>query len=253
VAFLIEVRDRAQLRALLRDDPRLHVYELGDLDDRFWPFTRWFVHGTAVALLYSAADPPVLAAFGPGRAELLGEVAAHLPARVYAHLSPGLATALAPRLRSVSHGAYLKMALADTARVRAIDAARATVLGPGDAAELVAFYKDAYPTSWFDARVLATGCCTGVREHGRLVAAAGVHVMSATERVAAIGNVAVAVDHRGRGLSTVVTAATCQRLLRDVDVVGLNVKADNAAARACYTKLGFVDVAPYEEHQLEAV
>jgi ribosomal protein S18 acetylase RimI-like enzyme len=247
-----EVRDRARLRALLRRAPTLHVYELGDLDDRFWPHTRWFVLGDAVALLYSAGALPVLVSLGDGQPALLAELQRELPAEIYAHLSPGLADALAPRFVTSPRGAFVKMALVEPARVHAIDLTGVDPLAPTDHVEVTAFYRDAYPGSWFDPRMLDTGHYAGVRERGRLVAAAGVHVCSQVERVAAIGNVAVAADHRGRGLATRVTAATCARLLREADVIGLNVKADNAAAVGCYTRLGFVAVADYEEHCLSA-
>jgi ribosomal protein S18 acetylase RimI-like enzyme len=247
---MTEVRDRDLLRARLRRDPALHVYELADLDDRFWPHTRWFVDGDAVALLYTANDPPVLVALGDGQHALLHALGDELPAAVYAHLSPGLATCLARRFADDARGAYGKMRLADprVVRDRAADAADAVALGPVHADELVAFYRHAYPAGWFDPRMLDTGYFRGVRAGGVIVAAAGVHACSRGERIAAIGSVAVAEAWRGRGLAGRVTAATCTALLADVDVVGLNVKADNAAAIACYRRLGFVAVAPYEEH-----
>jgi hypothetical protein len=40
------VHDRTELAAELRKDPALHAYELGDLDDFFWPYTSWFRHAT---------------------------------------------------------------------------------------------------------------------------------------------------------------------------------------------------------------
>jgi ribosomal protein S18 acetylase RimI-like enzyme len=43
----------------------------------------------------------------------------------------------------------------------------------------------------------------------------------------------------------------CQSLLEKVEHVGLNVKADNDAAIACYRKLGFEVVAPYGEFTVE--
>jgi ribosomal protein S18 acetylase RimI-like enzyme len=79
-----------------------------------------------------------------------------------------------------------------------------------------------------------------------------VHVHSPTERVAALGNVAVAADRRGQGLGTQVTACACRSLLEVVDHVGLNVKADNRSAIACYERLGFAEVARYEESLLTA-
>ena len=36
------LHDREQIERFLRRDPGLHIYGLGDLDDRFWPFTTWY-------------------------------------------------------------------------------------------------------------------------------------------------------------------------------------------------------------------
>ena len=51
-----------------------------------------------IALLYDEPDPPVLLAMAEepatGMQALLQAIAADLPARVYAHLSPGLVAAL---------------------------------------------------------------------------------------------------------------------------------------------------------------
>jgi predicted GNAT family acetyltransferase len=58
-------------------------------------------------------------------------------------------------------------------------------------------------------------------------------------------------DARGRGLATLTTAKLCQELLRSVDDIGLNVRADNVAAIACYTKLGFTKIGAYGEYQLQ--
>ena len=77
------------------------------------------------------------------------------------------------------------------------------------------------------------------------------HVYSAAYRVAALGNIATAPAHRRQGLGRAVTAAVCQSLLATVDVIGLNVLADNAAARRCYEGLGFTDVCEYDEVLLE--
>ena len=38
----IELRDRDELASFFRRRPEVHAYELGDLDDFFWPHTRWF-------------------------------------------------------------------------------------------------------------------------------------------------------------------------------------------------------------------
>ncbi|MEO3778970.1 hypothetical protein ABGB16_19395 [Micromonospora sp. B11E3] len=92
--------DRAVLAELLGRDPVLHAYQLGDLDDFFWPYTSWYRQGDEVALLYHGVDT-LLALTAPQRtgklAGLLGELAPVLPARLWARLSPGLDAAVARR------------------------------------------------------------------------------------------------------------------------------------------------------------
>jgi predicted GNAT family acetyltransferase len=82
------------------------------------------------------------------------------------------------------------------------------------------------------------------------VAAAGVHLADPRCGVAAIGNVATHPEHRRQGLARRVLATLCHRLLGDVDVVGLNVRRDNHAARALYEALGFITLTGYEEAEL---
>jgi ribosomal protein S18 acetylase RimI-like enzyme len=255
---VIAVSDRARLRAYFRRAPERHLYELGDLDDFFWPHTRWYaleIDGDlrAVVLLYSPGALPTVVAIGDRAplAELLAELREELPARLHAHLSPGLFDALAPRYASEPHGEMLKLALADRARLAGVDVADVVPLRPEDHAEVERFFAHAYPGNWFDARMLETGHYFAIRD-GELVAAGGVHVYSPAERVAALGNIAVAASHRGRGLATRLTARICRSVQGSVDHVGLNVRRDNRPAIACYERLGFASVAPFEARLLEA-
>ena len=70
-------------------------------------------------------------------------------------------------------------------------------------------------------------------------------------RVAALGNIATHPKYRGKGYGTAVTAKLCGSLLREVDHIGLNVKADNKSAIRCYEKLGFEVVCSYGEYEVE--
>jgi ribosomal protein S18 acetylase RimI-like enzyme len=250
---LVSLHDPRAIEAVLRRDVLLNLYALGDLDPFFWPHTTWYglADGTAVLLLYAATETPTLHAlsgppFDPLR-DLLRAAWGVLPPRVYAHLTPECAGALAPRFRAESHGRHLKMALRDPARLAAVNTSPVVPLSPADADELRAFYARSYPRNWFDPRMLQTGRYYGVREGGELLSVGGVHVHSPAMRVAALGNIATHPEARGRGLAAAVTARLCAELLRECDHVGLNVKADNAPAVACYERLGFEPVAEYEE------
>jgi ribosomal protein S18 acetylase RimI-like enzyme len=250
------VHDRAELADLLRRDAALHTYELGDLDDFFWPYTTWYRHGDQVALFYHGGGTPTLIALAPPAATddlaaLVRGLVPLLPRRVYAHLSPGVVPALADHFQITAGGPHRKLALTDPARPAGADPA-GEVLTRADLPELSALYAAAYPGNWFDPRMVDTGQYVGVRRAGELLAVAGVHVWSATYRVAALGNVTTHPRARRQGLGRAAVAAVCRRLQDTVDHVTLNVKADNLAALALYGGLGFTPIAEYEECGLTA-
>ncbi len=250
----LRLTDRDRIASFLERNAALHVYALGDLDEPYWSRTAWFGleeagELRAVLLLYSAFELPTLMAlseppFEPLH-ELLRTARAELPDRVYAHLSPGCREALAA-MEFESRGPHWKMNLihARLDNPGAIDVER---LSRSDEAELRALYAVGYPGSWFAPSQLDTGHYYGRRVDGQLISAAGPHVYSPGRRVAAIGNIVTHPDHRGRGHAVAVTDRLCAELLRTVDIIGLNVLADNAAAVACYSSLGFAALAEYEE------
>jgi len=245
------VHDRAELERLLRGDPALHSYELGDLDDFFWPHTTWYRHGDSVALVYHGAGLPILLALDrPDRADAMAELvdglAFLLPQRFYAHVSVGVEGALGRHFRLEPGGLHHKMALTAPERLDRF-APAGEVLTDEDLTDLSRLYLSGYPENAFDPRLLQTGQYVGVRHGGQLVAVAGVHIWSPAQRVATLGNVATDPAMRGQGLGTAMVAAVCRRLLPTVDVIALNVKADNASAIALYTRLGFSRVADYLE------
>ncbi|MDG4757996.1 GNAT family N-acetyltransferase [Micromonospora sp. WMMD710] len=248
--------DRVVLAGLLGRDPVLHAYQLGDLDDFFWPYTSWFRRGEQVVLLYHGVDPPTVLAFAApadtaAMAALLADLAPVLPARLYAHLSPGLVDALSGSFRCDSGGRHHRMALTDPARLAAV-APQGVVLGAADLPQVRELYARSYPGNWFDARMLDTGQYLGVRAGGELIAVAGVHVFSPVYRVAAVGNVTTHPRWRGRGVGAAVVAGLCGRLRDSVTHVTLNVKADNAAAVRLYERVGFTRVADYDEWTVTA-
>ena len=129
--------------------------------------------------------------------------------------------------------------------------ARVRVLQRDDEPALrVLFATDDRAGGFFHAGLLDTGLYLGVEEAGALVASAGVHVVEPHHGVAAIGNVVTRPDARGRGLGATVTASLCHLLDEQAGTIGLNVREENAPARALYERLGFVEVLGYEEAAL---
>jgi predicted GNAT family acetyltransferase len=259
---VVELRDRDELAAFLRRRPAVHAYALGDLDDFFWPHTRWLgasVDGrlAQVALLYDEPDPPVLLGLAEQpeqeMAELLLAAAERLPARLYAHLTPSLVDAIDSAFRPATEPApHRKLGLVHPEALAPFDTEDVELLAPDDLDEVERFYAEAYPGTWFQPRMLETGRYVGIRRNGDLLCAAGVHVWSPTWGVAALGNVATHPGARGAGLATAACARLCRLLLDDgIHTISLNVRADNAAAIRAYKKLGFAHAADYVEVVLE--
>jgi len=246
------VSDLISIEAYLRRAPFLHAYELGDLDPREAPHTTWYSTDDAVALIYRGLATPTVIALADGdlapQLALLARVVADLAPPFYAHLSPGLEAALSPFNRTLlAHS--VKMGL--TGRVAA-PVGDVHWLTPTDVDEVVAFYAVAYPTGFFSPQDLGRGRFVAVRDANGIAAIAGTHVYSPVMRVAALGSIATRPDARGRGHAGRVTAALCHRIQDDIDVIGLNVRADNAAAIACYQRVGFEPRHAYDEWRIDA-
>jgi GNAT superfamily N-acetyltransferase len=254
------LHDKDEIERLLRhDNVYLHLYEIGDLDDLYWPHTTWYTlpqkSPKPVLLLYSGLALPTLLGLTEKSTTLLQRLlqitTPLLPARCYTHLTPELSSPLKDRFDIQSHGIFYKMALLEPDAVKNIDTSAVVPLHSGDQAELLELYRLGYPGHWFEPHMLDRGYYYGVRHGSKLVSAAGVHVYSTTYKVAALGNVATHPGHRNQGLAQAACARLCQDLLATVDAIGLNVKADSESAIACYHKLGFRPVGTYEECTVE--
>lgn len=60
---VVTLHDRTTIEAFARKNTFLHLFELADLDDRFWPHTVWYGWSDAgsldqLALIYTALSPP---------------------------------------------------------------------------------------------------------------------------------------------------------------------------------------------------
>lgn len=247
------------LAAYFSRDVYRHLYSLGDLDDFYWPHTRFYGARKnqsleTVFLIYSGEEPPVLLALLEPQeitTATAQQLLSFLPDRFYAHLSPGLEEIFRPSYLLDPHGAHYKMGLLDPDALDQVSLEKVQRLSIDDLEEIRQLYKESYPGNWFNPRMLETGQYFGIRESGQLCSIAGVHVYSETYQVASLGNITTHPDFRNQGYGTQVTAALCQSLLQSVKFIGLNVKKDNDPALCCYQKLGFSVTGRYGEFTLQ--
>jgi RimJ/RimL family protein N-acetyltransferase len=110
-----------------------------------------------------------------------------------------------------------------------------------DARDLNRLYAMEGDGIWYSGRQVGEGIYYGALNRGRLVAAAGTHIYSQHQGVAVVGNVFTHPDFRGHGYGTAVTAAVTAHLLRDCELVVLNVDPGNKVAQHVYERLGYHD------------
>jgi ribosomal protein S18 acetylase RimI-like enzyme len=242
-------RDRVLLREFLQRDRLFAAYPLCDLDEREFARTRWGIaldHGrpVGVALEYTGLAPQPLFVMGEPAAvaailrDVIRPRIAYLAARK--QLLPEI-----ERSYTIEAGPPMVRMWVDGSMFRPITGAVARLV-PADIGDLNRLYNLGL-TAWLPADSIANGIYYGVRVGGRLVAAAGTHVISRDERLAVVGNVMTHRDYRGRGFAKLASGAVTQDLLRICDQVVLNVRSDNPAAIAAYQALGYVEHLRFEE------
>jgi ribosomal protein S18 acetylase RimI-like enzyme len=243
------VTDRGQLRAFLEMDRILAAYAICDLEDREFGKTRWggAFDGerlVAVALEYSGLTPQPLFVMGrpEGIEAILHDVVR--PRAAYVAALPEALSAVEAIYR-LDPGPQMVRMWVDRSRFRPYPADVRRLL-PTDIGELNRLYQLGF-ASWLPSSSIADGVYFGMRVGGRLIAAAGTHVISREARLGVVGNVLTHVDYRGRGFATAVTGAVTAELLRTSDQVVLNVRSDNPPALQAYRRLGYAEHVRFEE------
>jgi len=251
-------RNREELLRFLGKNTELHIYEIGDLDDFFFPDTSWRVLDVngriaAVSMMYQYPGLPclILLNHDPEPAiELLTRILPELPSQFYCHFSPGVETALPSDWSVQSGGRHLKMILPENILIPPCRVEEIIQLDYQHLQMIEEFYSMSYPDNWFDPRMLSTGMYRGILRNGEIHGIAGIHVYTEKYGVSALGNIATHPDHRNEGLAALVTNQLCDSLRQKVTTIGLNVHRDNLPALRCYEKIGFQRVAEYEEYKI---
>lgn len=232
----------------------VHPYGIYDVVN-LWDVSRWWVDGDAVVGLLDLPGAPtpvvyaVSATADEATLDLLGRLAPMLPDTFVITGPEGLSARLAADFHARWSAPHVKMHLADPTRLPP-PSPDVVTLGRDDLDEVEQLFRaDPHHGTFFHPGLLDTGCYVGVRDDG-LVALAGVHLVDEDLGLAALGNVTTRPDSRRRGLARATVATLCHRLRDAVDLIGLNVRRDNVAARALYERLGFAVVAAYEEAEV---
>jgi ribosomal protein S18 acetylase RimI-like enzyme len=242
-------RDRRLLRSFLEKDRLRAAYAVCDLDEREFGKTKWGVayennEPIAVVLEYGGLTPQPLFVTGDpeGISAVLRDVIR--PRIVYLAADATQLDAVARHYRIDAGPQMVRMAV--NRQMFQPNYGPVTRLEPADIVDINRLYGLGF-AGWLPSDSIANGVYYGVRVAGRLVAAAGTHVISRDARMAAVGNVMTHHDFRGRGYAKATTSAVTQELLRMCDDVVLNVRSDNPPALAAYRAIGYGEHNRFEE------
>jgi ribosomal protein S18 acetylase RimI-like enzyme len=244
-AVVRHLQDRAEVRARLSQAPAYSAYALAYLDPRLFDNAAFYeaVHGDKRGLIMHARG-----GLGPSTLTLgdSGLVSAML------RLHPGprqtFLTSETDHVNDLLVGhdlwrpqSMLRMSLAAERFAPPPASPSIRRLVAADAGDLNRLYAIEDDGLRYSGRQVVDGVYFGAFQRGRLVAAAGTHIFSRSERVGVIGNVFTHPDFRGRGLGTGVTAAVATHLRQSCELIVLNVDPANRTARHIYEQLGFVE------------
>lgn len=246
--------DLERVRRFLAEDPITTAYMLGDLDPMYAHYCTWWTatesgRDIAVVLAYGGFSAPVVLTYGAaeGVAAILETHLEAIPQRALIHILPEHLAVVdefyhLERLRPMVRMGLRASGFAPDDRPEPEGYAAPAKLTHRDTGDIMALFTF-YPDNFFEPHQLTAGHYYGMRTRdaeAKLVAVAGIHLVSKSDRVAALGNIVTHPDHRGRGLSTRCTSHLVGALLAEgIEILALNVERKNASAVRVYEKLGF--------------
>lgn len=242
-----EIANREQIARFLNAARVVNAYPLGYLDEKYaeecvWAGEREDGELLGLALLYTGLSRPGI--FTAGRVEsvrpILRVLAPRITTNVIAHFAPehrapleGVLSPAGP-LRRMNRMGLTREEFSDPG----VGDVQVDVLNHRDTAAILRLYS-VWPDHFFEPYQLESGLYFGVRAGDELAAIAGIHNVSETFDVAAIGNLVTHPEHRGRGYAVACTASLLREVFTRVGHVTLDVEEDNAAAMRTYQRFGF--------------
>ena len=242
--------DRELIRSILERDRLFAAYALADLEDRDGGRAKWAIARAGddvVSLVLEYGGPAPQPLFIVGRDDGVEAILRDVirPPVAYVACLPATQVAVERRYRLEPGPQMVRMWVNRETFHGAHDPGVERLL-PTDAGELNRLYRLGFG-SWLPPQAIAEGVYYGIRVNGRLVAAAGTHVIGRRARIAVVGNVLTQPEFRGRGYAQATTSAVTTQLLEFCDHVVLNVRSDNPPALNAYRRLGYAEHVRFEE------
>jgi ribosomal protein S18 acetylase RimI-like enzyme len=242
--------DHDLIKGILDRDRIFAAYALADLEDREASRSRWGIARAGddvVSLVLEYGGPSPQPLFVTGRDDGIQAILRDVikPSIAYVACLPASVRAVESRYR-LEGGPQMVRMWVDREAFRPVFDPGVEPLASGDAGELNRLYRLGFG-SWLPPQAISEGIYRGIRVNGRLVAAAGTHVIGKRAKIAVVGNVLTQPDFRGRGYAQATTAAVTAHLLEFCDHVVLNVRSDNPPALNAYRRLGYAEHVRFEE------
>nr|MBN1229746.1 GNAT family N-acetyltransferase [Anaerolineae bacterium] len=246
----------AHIRDFLYTDIFANAYAIGDLAPPYSKNAQWYAAYQSgkvigVGLIYSGLIPPIL--FLAGKPAAL-EVLVHntsLPESIAfsapVNAKPTLESNLTVTGCKLMHRMCLLPEWFIPAEDKLAEEAYLLRLSREDSADILRLQQEAsshderaFEDVAFAPDMVDNGCYYGLTINNRMVAIAGTHLTAPAAGIAAVGNVVVHPDHRGKRLGTLVSHTVTRVLLSEgYKLLALNVSQGNQPAIRTYTQLGF--------------
>ena len=242
--------DRELIRSFLERDRLFAAYPLADLEDRDAGRAKWGIARAGdevVSLVLEYGGPAPQPLFIVGREDGIEAILRDVirPSIAYVACLSASQSAVERRYR-LEPGPQMVRMWVDKDSFHVAHDPGVERLVPTDAGELNRLYRLGFG-SWLPPSAIAEGVYYGIRVNGRLVAAAGTHVIGRRARIAVVGNVLTQPEFRGRGYAQATTSAVTAHLLEFCNHVVLNVRSDNPPALNAYRRLGYAEHVRFEE------
>lgn len=242
--------DRDLIRGFLHRDRIYAAYALADLEDRDPARSRWGVarvDGEVVSLVLEYGGPSPQPLFVAGRDDGIEAILRDVikPSIAYVACLSANQQAVETRYRLEAGPQMVRMWVDRSTFRPAVDPG-VERLSPTDAGELNRLYRLGFG-SWLPPSAVGEGVYFGIRVNGRLVAAAGTHVIGRRAKIAVVGNVLTQPEFRAKRYAQATTSAVTAHLLDFCDHVVLNVRSDNPPALNAYQRLGYAEHVRFEE------